>query len=758
MTEFLTPLLVFCFAAACLNVATQAHWSVLGPGGGGAQFVPAISPHDPNTVLVACDMTGAYLTHDAGASWRMFNLRTRAAFFVFDPLDPDTLYTGTGEMGLWRSKDSGKTWALVYPSSATVTGVALAGDHAEVQLTGKPTPAGTVTALAIDPADSQSLYAIVEQEGAASLTVSSDGGATWNRAAPLPDGGRHLYLEAASPRQDRTLYVVGTHAITIREGGNWRQGAALPDQSTIVDASLGSPRQGGPPVAYAVSRTGIYVSEDGGATWRTSSLPGEAAHYRAIATSLHHPEVAYVSYHGLRVGTDTWFGVARTGDRGKTWELMWKEDNEAGKNIEDAWITERFGPDWGEHPLNLAVGPNDPDLCYGTDMGRTLSTHDGGKTWKAVYSRRQSDGGYTSTGLDVTTCYGVHFDPFHTERMLVSYTDMGLFRSENGGRSWISATEGVPHRWVNTTYWMVFDPEIPNRAWAVMSGTHDLPRPKMWRRQSVASYHGGVCLSEDGGKTWKPANTGMPETAATHILLDAHSPANARVLYVTGFGRGVFKSSDDGKTWTLKNNGIKGSEPFAWRLSQDRKGALYLVVARRSEDGSSGNEDDGALYRSEDGAEHWTAIPLPSGVNGPCGLTIDPTDPDRLYLAAWARTEAGVASGGGIYLSTDRGKTWTQGLDKDQFVYDVTVDPRDPRLVYACGFSSSAWRSTDRGTHWERIRGYNFKWGHRVVPDPHDPKMVYIATFGGSLWHGPAAGDPTSSEDIAAPPSLTYGR
>jgi hypothetical protein len=63
------------------------NFTIVGPGGGGAMFRPQVSPHDPNTVLVACDMTGAYITHDGGKSWRMFNLRGVAEFFVFDPSD-----------------------------------------------------------------------------------------------------------------------------------------------------------------------------------------------------------------------------------------------------------------------------------------------------------------------------------------------------------------------------------------------------------------------------------------------------------------------------------------------------------------------------------------------------------------------------------------------------------------------------------------------------------------------------------------------
>ena len=79
------------------------------------------------------------------------------------------------------------------------------------------------------------------------------------------------------------------------------------------------------------------------------------------------------------------------------------------------------------------------------------------------------------------------------------------------------------------------------------------------------------------------------------------------------------------------------------------------------------------------------------------------------------------------------------------------MDPRNPAILYACGFTSSAWRSSDRGETWKRIQGYNFKWGHRVIPDPRDTQKIYITTFGGSVWHGPALGDPAAVEDIVTP-------
>src|SRR5438477_13170973 len=129
----------------------------------------------------------------------------------------------------------------------------------------------------------------------------------------------------------------------------------------------------------------------------------------------------------------------------------------------------------------------------------------------------------------------------------------------------------------------------------------------------------------------------MEETAATHILLDLASQPTARALYVAAYARGVYKSVDGGKSWKLKNAGITQKEPFAWRVVRDSKETLYVLLARRSEEGSLGTEGDGAIYKSTDGAENWSRVAMPEGSNAPNGLAVDPNSPDRLYLAAWAR-------------------------------------------------------------------------------------------------------------------------
>ena len=713
----------------------------IGPGGGGAMFHPTISPHDPSTVLVHCDMTGAYISHDGGKSWRMFNLRGVVEFFVFDPVDSNVIYAKAN--GLWRSTDNGGTWALVYPKPASLKGVKMSSDHSDEQLIADPDPLGDIRALAIDPENSKIFYATAgHSKNNSTLYTSRDGGENWVKLDDLPGFANKLFVNPFSSQTDKSLLIAGPDFIEMRDSGNTKQ-IPLPTKQ-IAELSAGFSRQGRPTL-YVISEESAFVSDDQGANWRKVALGPGPVKMRAIASSLRNPATGYVSYRDLEDGGLKYMGVAKTTDAGKSWTLVWKEDsNMAGKpaaNVHDAWITERFGSDWGENPLTLAVSDSDPNLCYSTDLGRTMQTADGGANWTALYSNRTGENSWTSSGLDVTTTYGYHFDPFDYKRQFISTTDIGLFRSEDGGKSWISSTHGVPRDWTNTTYWMVFDPAKRGRAWSVNSWTHDLPRPKMWRRSGIAKYRGGVCLSQDGGRTWVKSNNGMEETAATHILLDPSSPVDARVLYVAAFGRGVYKSTDGGKSWTLKNNGITQQEPFAWRIVRDSKGMLYLLVARRSEDGSIGTEKDGALYRSPDGAEHWTPVRMPAGSNAPNGLAVDPDNVNRLYLAAWARDKGQHGEGGGIFLSEDAGNSWKQVLDRDRHVYDVTIDPRNPNCLYAAGFESSAWKSTDRGQHWARIPGFNFKWGHRVIPDPEDAQKVYITTFGGGVWHGSVNGE-----------------
>src|SRR5712691_12607672 len=109
------PMLVLAAALALTASAEREdRWRGIGPGGGGALFHPTVSPHDPRTALIACDMTGSYITTDAGGRWRSFNLGGPVQFFLFDPIAPRVIYAKAG--ALFRSSDGGRSWARFVPS------------------------------------------------------------------------------------------------------------------------------------------------------------------------------------------------------------------------------------------------------------------------------------------------------------------------------------------------------------------------------------------------------------------------------------------------------------------------------------------------------------------------------------------------------------------------------------------------------------------------------------------------------------------
>ena len=129
----------------------------IGPGGGGGQLRPQISPHDPDTLFITCDMTGWFQTRDAGRSWRNINLKGVVRSAAFDPTDPAVIYAGNS--GLYRSTDTGRTWRLIWPDPAKVTAEVECRDHADHRYESTDNwPGGLVLGIAVDPADGRPVF------------------------------------------------------------------------------------------------------------------------------------------------------------------------------------------------------------------------------------------------------------------------------------------------------------------------------------------------------------------------------------------------------------------------------------------------------------------------------------------------------------------------------------------------------------------------------------------------------------------------
>src|SRR5713226_1591402 len=213
MIFFLLRLAVAALLLAGGGDSRPGDFKIIGPGGGGAMFHPTISPHDSNTVLVSCDMTGSYITYDAGKSWRMFNLRGVVQSFVFDPQDRKVIYAQSN--GLLRSQDQGETWSLIYPKPSSLKSIKMSSDHSDEDLIAEPNPLGNISAMAIDPSDSKTFFVAAgdRKKATAALFVSHDGGQNWKREGDLPGLAEKLWVYPNSPTVARMILIAGPHFI-----------------------------------------------------------------------------------------------------------------------------------------------------------------------------------------------------------------------------------------------------------------------------------------------------------------------------------------------------------------------------------------------------------------------------------------------------------------------------------------------------------------------------------------------------------------
>lgn len=767
---------------------TPNNWVRIGPGGGGSTFIPTFSYTNTDKFMIRCDMTGSYLTNDGGKSFSQINYPNGSRSFAYDPLDSNIIYIGSSSLN--KSLDGGVTWERIFPAKVDIVEEYFHGDHAsftirtnEESLYSIGSQYKIVRNIKVDPNDSKTIYFSINEF----FFFTTDGGSSWGRIS-LDQAIEFIYTNSTNVKNEIFAFTA--------------KGVYMIDKETREYSFIEIPKQMQPAFSYAggvtkdkkktifyalhndtslrshggIAPTTVWISRDLGLTWQQNKSKlilnsnNDSPTFSQLAAAEYDAAKVYVvssSYQEQKEDGNIahWYGTLKSSDTGESWSWVWKggggsgqytvKDGEDAQNLKDAWVHKAFG---GEYIrlMDVGVSPDNGDIAIITDWYRLMKTIDGGKSWNSIYSKENANGNYISNGLDVTTAYGIHFDPFDKDHIAISYTDIGYHHSFDGGKSWSRSTKGIPEEWRNTCYWMVFDPDVKDKIFAVWSSLHDFPRGKMTRNPKwMENGKGGVAVSEDGGQSWKSTTEGMGiDTPATYIVLDQNSPVGNRTLYVAAFGKGVFKSTDDGKTWILSNNGIEGSLA-AFEITIQPDGTLFLITSAtpQHKNRKLGREVFmGAVYKSIDGADSWTRLNVGEKVKFPNGLTYDPNNLNRLYLGAWSDIYLGDLIGreyaeetggndlldldGGILVSEDRGETWNSIFDNGHYVYDVTVDANHPGRIYCNTFDQGAYRSDDNGNSWKKLVEYDFHWGHRVIVDKHDPDKVYLTTYGSSVWHG----------------------
>jgi photosystem II stability/assembly factor-like uncharacterized protein len=733
------------WATPAKTPSIEVKWEPLGPGGGGGVYTPSISPHDPRLMFLACDMGGWYRSTDGGNHWRMCDGRqVRKVNFnaVFHPTDPNVIYVGT-RGGIVRSTDRGETWEHVV------------GEY-------NPASPDMVRAIAFAPGRPEVIFAAFSTflgKPGEYLVRSVNAGKTWWPVGGWPAGDKPIQKILFSPKPTPGIFVATADGFFRSDdgGATWvAKNAGLPN-TKIHDAAAGHDAVRD---VFAIFVTldsqwidgkfagGICRSLDGGDTWTqvTNGLDvervGTKLHaYRFLAMSPANPRVVSVTTVGTANSAAHSSTVYRTEDGGDTWKrILFGEPTWPECNVEPDWLTAEMAWSWGGTAEGFGCNPNDPNDVVFTDAGRAIRTTDGGKHWLPLSSKRVGKDSWDGRGLEVTTCYTWSFDPFDRDRTYVTYTDFGLMRSLDRGKTWIYGGRKVP--WSSNCYALAFDPARKGVVFGAWSSAHDLMHWKMIRSGILPGWRGGITKSTDHGETWSVLGGGeLPAAPVTTLVLDPKSPADSRTLYAGILGRGVYKSTDDGKTWTNKSAGLGAPEHLSiWRLDLHPDGTLLCGISLSYKDGKP---VPGGLYRSRDGAGTWEKV---KDFPYLWGVRMDPRDSKVIYVSCFDVPPAGYqamgtnvpwpdSEGGGLFKTTDGGATWTKVL-AERYCWDVTFDPKNPDVVYAGTFVGGVYRSKDAGRTWSSLAGLPFIAPHRVTVDPEDAKTIYVTTFGGGVWKG----------------------
>jgi photosystem II stability/assembly factor-like uncharacterized protein len=220
------------------------------------------------------------------------------------------------------------------------------------------------------------------------------------------------------------------------------------------------------------------------------------------------------------------------------------------------------------------------------------------------------------------------------------------------------------------------------------------------------------------GGNWSlagPLNTGG------RITDIAISPDNDDVFYIgTGSG-GIFKTSDRGTSWNPVFDDIAKASIGDLAIAPSDSQIIYAGTGEANASSNTGAFFGDGVYRSSDAGTTWTNIGLEE-THHIGRIVVDPTDPDRVFVAAAGRLY-GYNSERGVYRTTNAGTTWEKVLFRTDSTaaIDLAMNTQDPNIIFAtlwertrkpwqrdyAGITSGLHRSLDGGDTWTELGAAN---------------------------------------------------
>ncbi|HEY0407417.1 MAG TPA: hypothetical protein VGC89_16915 [Pyrinomonadaceae bacterium] len=280
----------------------------------------------------------------------------------------------------------------------------------------------------------------------------------------------------------------------------------------------------------------------------------------------------------------------------------------------------------------------------------------------------------------------------------------------------------------------------------------------------VAQVNGGVWQTTDSGRTWTPIFDEQPTGSVGCIAVAASNPS---IIYVgsgeglhrpdLSVGDGIYKSTDGGRSW--KHLGLRDGQQIA-QIAVDPRNAERLFVAVAGH--PYGPNEERGIFRSTDGGQTFEKLLYKDENTGGADVQLDPSNPETVYASLWEAREgpwengSWNGTGGGIFKSTDGGKTWRQlarGLPEGIVQANLAVAPSNTQRLFAAVATltgASLYRSDDGGESWS-VATTDSRPATRIgggdLPvlrfDPKNADVVYSAsivcwksTDGGKTWTG----------------------
>ena len=628
---------------------------------------------------------GVYKSTDGGKTYTNMGLRTSRHIhrIAIDPRQNDTVFvaaTGSlwgpgGERGIFKTTDGGKTWK----QALKVDDDTGAND------------------IVMDPANSQILYASTYQRRRTACCMngggtgsgiwkSTDAGENWTRLkAGIPEGPLGRIGLDVYRRRPNILYasIEGPAAGGRGAGSDFGQGGG------------GGGRGGGGPLND--QPTGLYRSDDAGATWRkVNNANPRPMYFSKVRIDPNDPEVVYLG------GVD----LHQTLDGGKTMNTA--AASRIHSDHHALWV----------NPLNS------DHVLIGNDGGLAVS-YDKARTWQFV------------PNLPVGLFYHVSYD------MATPFNICGGMQDNYNwcGPSAVRSSAG-----------------IGNHEWKTLQGGDGfvvLQDPTDFRIAFTESQDGNMSrVDRVTGETMSIRPQPAPGEPAyrwhwdTPLVMSSHDP---KVIYAAA--NKVFRSTDRGLSWTvlsgdltsganrddIETMSVKGSDI---RIARNDGIQAWPAIVSFAESGKRPGllyvgTDDGHLHVSRDAGKMWTSI-FEKVPGVPKGIYVSEVVPSRHDEGTVYATFDGHRQNDFetyVFASTDFGQTWRSIAAnlKGEIARTLTEDLKNQDLLYL-GTETGLFVSIDRGRSWQRVKG-NLPTVRidEITLHPRDNAML-LATHGRALW------------------------